>query len=258
VTAPPATTLLSEAPVGRHFAQFHRDPAALAECLYVFVESGLRRGNSVAVLASPENGERLQERLGASSFHPRALRSSGQLEIVEAKPLLAEFMSDAMPEWGKFRAALSKILERIQPYGRGIRVYCEMASTLWSDGNHAAAVRLEELWNALSRVHFFALFSGYLLDTQREESFAGPLEELGRQFTDILGTNEDEQFGAALDRASKEIFGIALSQMAGTKMDGARPFPSGLRTMLWVKRNLPMSTSRLAEQARRFYRESRP
>ncbi|MEX2157583.1 MAG: hypothetical protein WD773_12190 [Gemmatimonadales bacterium] len=55
-----------------------------------------------------------------------------------------------------------------------------------------------------------------------------------------MATVEDERFAAALDRASKEVFGISLSQMAGLgKQEGERRFPSGQRTMLWVQRNLP-------------------
>jgi len=47
--------------------------------------------------------------------------------------------------------------------------------------------------------------------------------------------------------------------MAGmTNHDGARRFPSGQRTMLWVKRNLPLSTAQLAERARRYLQEFSP
>jgi len=81
---------------------------------------------------------------------------------------------------------------------------------------------------------------------------------LGRTHTDILGTPDDEQFAVSLDRASKEIFGISLTQMAGvSRPEGARRFPSGQRTMLWVKRNLPMSSGQLAERARQYFRDNR-
>ena len=103
----------------------------------------------------------------------------------------------------------------------------------------------------------FALYCGYTMDTHCEKAYAAPLEELGRTHTDILGTPEDEQFGIALDRASKEIFGISLTQMAGvSRQDGARRFPSGQRAMLWVKRNLPMSTAQLAERARHYFKSN--
>jgi hypothetical protein len=102
----------------------------------------------------------------------------------------------------------------------------------------------------------FSLYCGYTMDTHCEKSYAAPLEELGRTHSDIVGTPEDEQFGVALDRASKEIFGISLTQMAGvSRQDGARRFPTGQRAMLWVKRNLPMSTAQLAERARQYYQD---
>jgi hypothetical protein len=92
------------------------------------------------------------------------------------------------------------------------------------------------------------------MDTHCEHAYAAPLEELGRTHSDILGSPDDEQFGAALDRASRELFGISLTQMAGVaRQDATRRFPSGQRTMLWVKRNLPMSTAQLVERARVYF-----
>jgi hypothetical protein len=166
-------------------------------------------------------------------------------------------MVEGTPDWSRFRAAMVPILARAQPVGRGVRIFVEVGSLLWKDGNTDAAVRLEELWNKLAELHTFSLYCGYSLDTQCEKSYTGPLEEIGHTHSDILGTEADERFGVALDRASKEIFGVTLSQMAGmTNHDGARRFPSGQRTMLWVKRNLPLSTAQLAERARRYFRES--
>ena len=152
---------------------------------------------------------------------------------------------------------LAPALSRLQPSGRSTRVYSELASALWQSGETAAAIRVEDFWNALAGTYPFSLYCGYTMDTHSEHSYAAPLEELGRTHSDILGTPEDEEFGVALDRASKEIFGISLTQMAGvSKQEETRRFPSGQRTMLWVKRNLPLSTSQLAERARHYFRDS--
>jgi len=175
--------------------------------------------------------------------------------VLHADRILEQFLEHGLPEWADFRSVLGPMLSRLQPFGRGIRIYSELANTLWNGGHTDAAVRLEDFWNALGAAYAFALYCGYTMDTQCEHSYERPLEELGRTHSEILGTPEDEQFGAALDRASKEIFGIALTQMAGvTRQDGARRFPSGQRTMLWVKRNLPMSTTQLVEKARQYFR----
>ncbi|HKA57888.1 MAG TPA: MEDS domain-containing protein [Gemmatimonadales bacterium] len=250
--------LLAEAPAGRHFAQFHRTSDSLTESIYAFLEGGIRRSNSVIVIGTPELRDRLTTRLAEEKFHPQTLVYSGRLDLIDAAELMAAFLPDGVPEWPRFRSVMVPILSRIQGFGRRTRVFVEMGSILWREGNTAGAVQLENLWNTLAGLHTFALYCGYTLDTQREESYTGPLEEVGHAHTDILGADDDEQFGVALDRASKEIFGITLSQMAGmTNHDGARRFPSGQRTMLWVKRNLPLSTALLAERARRYFQELR-
>jgi DcmR-like sensory protein len=248
-------TLLVDGPTGRHLAQFHRDAAALSDSVLQFVEAGLRRDNSVLVIASAAQLEQLLDRLTERKFNVKSLRNSAQLGVMDATKVAAQYMSENQPEWGRFRAALLPMLSRFEPYGRGTRIYSELSGTLWRDGNVDGAIRLEELWNTLAVSHPFSLYCGYTMDTHREESYAPPLEELGRAHSDILSTPEDEQFGQALDRASKEIFGISLTQMAGVaKQDGVRRFPSGQRAMLWVKRNLPMSTSQLAERARHYFK----
>jgi len=248
-------TLLVEAPPGRHFAQFHRERDALVESVFTFLEAGLRRGNSVLVIAAPDQVGTLFDRLSASKLHPKSLGNSGQLAVLHSDRILEQLVADGLPEWADFRSVLGPVISRLQPFGRGIRIYSELANTLWNAGNTEAGVRLEDFWNALGGAYPFALYCGYMMDTHSEHAYAAPLEELGRTHSEILGTPEDEQFGIALDRASKEIFGISLTQMAGvTRQDGARRFPSGQRTMLWVKRNLPMSTAQLVEKARQYFK----
>ena len=251
-------SLLTEAPAGRHLAQLHRDADALGESVFEFLEAGLRRGNSVLIAAGSRRSDEILGRLTAGKFHPKSLSDSGQLAVLDAEPLLEQLMADGAPEWAAFRSRVAPVLSRLQPFGRGIRIYSELANTLWSAGKTDAAVRIEDCWNALAGAYPFALFCGFTLDTHCEHSYAGPLEELGRTHSDILGSPEDERFGVALDRASKEVFGISLTQMAGvTRQDGARKFPSGQRTMLWVTRNLPMSTSQLADKARQYFKDLR-
>lgn len=252
-------TLPVDGPAGRHFAQFHRDADALTESAFVFLEAGLRRGSTLLVIAGAERVDRLFDRLTASKFHPRALSDSGQLAVLDAAAIIEQFVHGGMAEWAGFRTTLSPILTRLHPHDRRTRIYTEMAHVLWEQGNTQAAIRLEDFWNAMAGVYLFSLYCGFRMDTQSESAYAGPLEELGRTHAEILGTPEDELFGAALDRASKEMFGIPLTQMAGlSRQDGTRRFPSGQRTMLWVKRNLPSSTVQLAERARHYFNDARP
>jgi hypothetical protein len=106
----------------------------------------------------------------------------------------------------------------------------------------------------------FSLFCGYLLDVHEEQAYAGPLDEIGRTHSDVVETAEDEQFRVALDAASRDVIGVPLSQMvgfSGRRDSGEQRLPSGQRTMLWVKRNLPFASAAVLERARGYYQESR-
>jgi len=247
-------TLLVDAPPGRHFAQFHRNSDALTESAYVFLEAGLRQNNTLLVIAPTQRVEQLFDRLATGRLHPQGLSDSGQLAVMDSTAIVDKLTSNGQTEWVRFRGLLGPVLSKLQPFGRGTRIYAEIANGLWEAGQTDAAIKLEDLWNALAAAYTFSLFCGYSMNTQCEHTYSAPLEELGRTHSDILGTPDDEQFGAALDRASLELFGISLTQMAGVaRQDGTRRFPSGQRTMLWVTRNLPMSAGQLVERARHYF-----
>ena len=248
-------SLLVEAPAGRHFAQIHRDPGILVESVFTFLEAGLRAGNSILIVAAAEQLDRLFERLEASKFHPKSLRDAGQLGHVDSQRIIQQFSANGASDRSILRAAIAPVVNRLQAHGRGMRVYSELGKTLWQAGDTDTAIHVEEFWNTRAESRPFALYCGYTMDTHCERSYIGPLEELGRTHGEILGTEEDEEFGLALDRASKEIFGISLTQMAGVSLhDGSRRFPSGQRAMLWVTRNLPMSSGHLADRARQYFK----
>jgi hypothetical protein len=212
MTTPRDNSSLAEASAGRHVAQFHRDAEALSESAYLFLEGGLRRGTSVVIIATPANAERLLTHLSAGKFHPTALRDAGQLEVLDAATVLEQCMSGGGPEWGRFRATLGAVLDRARAAGHGTRIYADTTGMLWQDGNTDAAIRIEELWNALGQIFPFALYCGYMLDTQSEESYGGPLEEIGRTHTEIVGTIEDERFA----RTASVTFRAASGRCCGS------------------------------------------
>jgi len=155
---------------------------------------------------------------------------------------------------------MASVFERVRAFGRDTtQAYSEMTNLLWQDGRPEAAIRLEEYWNELARLYPFSLFCTYTLDVHHDHAYAGPLEDIGRTHSEILGTAEDERFRVALDAASRDMFGVPLSELVGfarRRNSGEQRFPSGQRTMLWVKRNLPSASRAVLERARRYYADS--
>jgi hypothetical protein len=254
--------LLIDAPVGRHFAQLHRDSEALAENVSLFIETGLRRGTSVVAIATTGHTEDFLERLGRSGLDAETFRRSGRLTLLNAEAMLGRFMHGGMPDWADFRKAIGAVLEGAQAFGESsIRAYGEMVNILWNDGHSQAAIRLEEYWNELSRLYPFSLFCGYMLDSQLKESYHGPLHEIGRTHSDVIATPEDELFREALDAASKDVFGVPLAQLLSLSGQEDNPgehrLPGGQRTMLWIMRHLPSSSSKVLDLARHYYQQLR-
>ena len=251
---------LIEAPANRHFAQLHRDPRALTDAVTSYIEAGLQRGNPVVVIAAKAHAGLFLARLREDGLDPSTYIRSGQLELHDAELTLRKFMRNDEPDWQDFRHAMASVFERVRAFGRDTtQAYSEMTNLLWQDGKQEAAIHLEEYWNELAPAFSFSLFCSYTLDVHEDHAYTGPLEDIGRTHSEILGNAEDERFRTALDAASRDVFGVPLSEMVGfarRRNSGEQRFPSGQRTMLWVKRNLPSASGAVLERARRYYEES--
>ena len=197
------SSLLIEAPVNRHFAQLHRDPQALTDAVTLYLETGLRRGNPVVVIASPAHTELFLTRLRADGLDAPAVLKSGQLELHDAELMLRKFMCNDMPDWEDFRRAMAAVFERVRAFGRGTtRAYGEMVNLLWQEGKQDAAIRLEEYWNELARLYPFSMFCSYMLDVHHDHTYNGPIEEIGRTHSDM--NVHDTRDGEDLHRTLRE------------------------------------------------------
>lgn len=258
MTLPPLSTLLLDAPVGRHFAQLHSDRADLVSSVGLFLKTGLDRGNGVVLVASRSHLDGYLDYLGRNGADPELARRSGQLVVRNAEDTLARIMVGEMPDWGNFRRLIGTMLEEVQAFGRTTtRAYGEMVNVLWREGRPLAAIRLEEYWNELARLYPFSLFCGYMLDSHDPATYRHPLAEIGRTHSDVLATPHDERFREALDHASRDIYGIPLTQLLGMSGHedgpGERRLPEGQRTMLWIMRHLPETSAAVLRRVRHYY-----
>lgn len=250
--------LLATAPAGRHFCQLHKTPVSLTESVAQFVSAGLKHAERVIVIAVPAHVELVVTALTQQEWDTEAFQASGQLQFFDAHQTLDKFMRDGMPDWKLFRKTIRAVLDCTPPTGVGrSRAYGEMVNILWHQGNSAAAIKLEEYWNDLAKECEFSLFCCYLLDGLDDDSYNGPLHDIGRTHSDILHTHDDLRFQDAVDKASREVLGSTLSMtlsLSGREEKiGESKLPTGQRTLLWLKRNMPAIHSRVLDRARQHY-----
>lgn len=247
-------TLLVDPPAGRHVAQLHRDCASLVESVGLYVVGGLERGGGVLVIATSDHTAAILHAISDAGLHADALRRAGQLVVLDAEATLARILRGGQPVWSEFKRLVGPIIERLERYGRvGCRAWGEMVSVLWSRGRYAAAIQLEEYWNALLETNSCSVLCSYVLDSRDKGCYHTPLAEIGRTHSEIITGDDDEAFREALDRASADVFGAPLSEtiaVTAEQTPGEHRLPSGQRMMLWIERTLPASSADVLTRAR--------
>lgn len=149
-----------------HAVQFFEDESFLARVVADFLGEGLGVDAPLIVIARPARLGLFTRKIEEKGHVVSAAIARGQLTLLDAHETLARFMSGGMPDPRRFRTAIGPLIEQKRrefPRAR-LRAYGEMVDILWSQGNADAAIRLEELWNELSRAHPFSLLCAYCMD----------------------------------------------------------------------------------------------
>ena len=164
-----AGTLVQRA--SQHGVQFYESDTELCGVVAAYIAAGLRLHEPVIVVATQAHSAAFVHALRAQGAQPDSAIATGQLLLVDADTMLSRFMVDGMPDWELFRDAAAALIERVRPQGSTrVRAYGEMVDQLWRNGNPKAAIRLEELWCDLQRLHGFSLLCAYVMANFYKES----------------------------------------------------------------------------------------
>jgi hypothetical protein len=144
-----------------HFAQFYKSDSALNESLARFVAAGLKAGESVIVVATPEHLRELARCLAQRAVDLQAAVAEDRYITVDAEIGLASFMVQNWPDDQRFSHFVEHLIRRAAVNNRRVRVFGEMVALLWAGGQAAATVRLEHLWQQFCKTHSFSLFCAY-------------------------------------------------------------------------------------------------
>ena len=145
-----------------HSVQIYGNDAVFLEMLSQFAASGVRHGEAVIVIATPEHVAQLGIRLEGHGIDVRAAKAEDRLLLCDAEETLATFMAGGMPDEARFEAQVRALMARARgPGGRKVRAFGEMVAILWERHAYAATVRLEQLWTRLCEAERFELFCAY-------------------------------------------------------------------------------------------------
>ncbi|MEX2173958.1 MAG: ATP-binding protein [Pirellulaceae bacterium] len=157
-----------------HFVQFYENDEFLVNSVSGFVGAALIEDECSIVIATPEHRRALQAKLAACGIAVPAAITSGRLVLLDAAETLDQFMIAGAPDRQLFLQTVGEVVARLAQRGGRIHAFGEMVALLWADGNQDAAIRLEELWNELGKLHRFALFCAYPIAGFDEQGHAAP------------------------------------------------------------------------------------
>ncbi len=154
-----------------HFVQFYETDGFLLNSLSGFIGSAIKSNDAAIVIATEAHRAGLDELLLANGVDLSGAKTTGQYLSLDAADTLSQFMVDGAPEPKRFKEVLGGIITSVTDGRARVRAFGEMVSLLWAEGNHAGAIRLEELWNELQNAHSFSLFCAYPMNGFAGEQF---------------------------------------------------------------------------------------
>jgi hypothetical protein len=160
--------LLTVAEPGEHVVHLYgEDDRLLARNVSRYLMEGLRRGDGLVVIATPEHTQPILRHLVAEE--PEAVQeamTSGRFRTLDAGETLVTLQQSGVGELDSFRSAVGGVLAEVRARSTtgSVRAFGEMVALLWQDGKHEEAALLEDTWNAVLAEHRCSLLCAYPID----------------------------------------------------------------------------------------------
>ena len=169
-----------------HVVEFYPSDELLGETVSQYLQPALRGDDAVIVVATEQHRHLFESALVGVGVDIEGARSAARYIDLDAEETLSLFMVDGAPDPALFEATTGGLIARAASGGRRVRVYGEMVAVLWAQGNVAAAIALEDLWNELARSHRFSLFCAYPLTAFDAEGVTGAFRTICEQHCTVI------------------------------------------------------------------------
>ncbi|HEV8378956.1 MAG TPA: ATP-binding protein [Tepidisphaeraceae bacterium] len=183
-----------------HFVQFYEDDAFLEDSVAGYVGTGMENDEGAVVIATRDHRVAIAKKLKARGINLNEARANGQYIALDAGETLDRFMVNGMPDAQLFMQVIGRVLRQNLEGRKRARAFGEMVAILWEQGNRAAAIRLEELWNELGRVHTFSLFCAYPMSAFSGDGQIDPLKNVCTCHTRVIPAESYASLSSPEDR----------------------------------------------------------
>lgn len=198
-----------------HFVQLYESDDFLIESVAEFIGTGLAQGDVGLVIATHAHRVGVEQLLRSRRGGSEADLCDGYIAL-DAAEILDQFMVDGMPDADRFNAVVGALITHAVSQGRHVSAFGEMVALLWEQGQPAAAIRLEALWNDLRAEYpHFTLCCAYPMRNFVGESKRSLFTEMCAQHSHVV---PDESY-TALDSVEERMRAISSLQQKARSLD---------------------------------------
>jgi len=130
---------------------------------------------------------------------------------------------------------------------------------LWESGQHSAAFRLRQLWDALQREIPFRLYCAYPIDVLSEGFEVGAVEAIVCAHSHLLPSSSARKLERAVARAMDDVLGqknpLTFGYDAVFQSRGNTPIPVGEALIFWLHDHSPVQAQSVLARAREHFQQ---
>jgi DNA-binding NarL/FixJ family response regulator len=174
-----------------HEATFYADDASVVDGYARFIESALKSGNAVIVVVTEAHRTSLLPRLEADGVNVAATIEQGSCITVDAADALSRLTVNDTPDPVRCAKVIGDLIIEAAKGVKGehgrVVVCGEIAPTLLSKGNAEGAVKLEHIWDEITRGYGVHTMCGYLSSAFPDKERSPILERICAEHSAVHG-----------------------------------------------------------------------
>jgi len=253
----PWDRVVADAGPSDHIVQLYQDQDFLNRAVCRFAGAAIANGEGIILVPTLTHWNAIRPRLESEGVDVQAARERGQLTVVDADEFLPRFMRDAMPDSPVFLGLAAEVIGQARGRYQKVRWWGEMVGVLWEQGNAAASMNLEDLFDQLGRKHDVALFCSFLMDNFDGEIHTRMLPRLGTNHSHLIPVEDYDRLERAVADALRETVGADEARALETRLlsDYQPPFsmPRAQALLLGLRQILPTVADPVLQRSRCLY-----
>lgn len=160
-TLPPENT-----EIGHHEVTFYSDDESLVDGFARFIAAALEVRSAVIVIVTNSHRAALLQKLKADGVDIEAAFNQGRFVLSDVADALPALLVNDQPDLNRCAQVVGDLVAQVLKTANGtdprVVVCGESAPTLLADGKAEAAIRLEQMWDQVTKVYKVDTLCGYL------------------------------------------------------------------------------------------------